>query len=109
MFYSLFVNAVPPSFGGSPLVFPSCCRDLFDFRGNVGVAFRLPHPGPTCDSKKQGNQKEKYRPDFKQPSAWNSRALMSGRPRPDQKFDEFHILILVGSRPSLNPFIVIFL
>jgi hypothetical protein len=34
---------------------------------------------------------------------------VSGRPRPDQKFDEFHILILVASRPSLNPFIVIFL
>jgi len=109
MFYSLFVKAVPPSFGGSSLVFTSCCRDLFDFRGCVGLVFRLLHPGPTCDSQKQGNQKKEYRPYFKQPSTWYSRALVSGRPRPDQKFDEFHILILVGSRPSLNPFIVIFL
>ena len=109
MFYRLFVKAVPPSFGGSSLVFPSCCRDLLDFWGCVGVVFRLLHPGPTCDSQKQCNQKEEYCSDFKQPSAWYPRALVSCRSRPNQKFDEFHILILVGSRPPLNPFIVIFL
>ena len=109
MFYRLFVKAVPPSFGGSSLVFPSCCRDLLDFWGCVGVVFRLLHPGPTCDSQKQSDQKEKYRPDFKQPSAWDSRALVSGRPRPNQKLEKFHTLILVLSKPPLNPFIVIFL
>ena len=109
MFYSLFVKAVPPSFGGRSLVFPSCCRDLFDFRGCVGVVFGFFHPGPTCDSQKQGNQKEKYCPNFEQPSAWHSRALMSDCSRPKEEFNKFHNLILVISNPSLNPFIVIFL
>ena len=109
MFYSLFVKAVPPSFGGRSLVFPSCCRDLFDFRGCVGVVFRLLHPSPTCNSQKQGNQKKEYCSDFKQPSTWDSSPLVSCRSRPNHKFEKFHILILLLSKPSLNPFIVIFL
>jgi hypothetical protein len=34
---------------------------------------------------------------------------MSDCSRPDQKFEKFHTLILVLSKPPLNPFIVIFL
>jgi hypothetical protein len=34
---------------------------------------------------------------------------VSGRPRPDQKFEKLHTSILVLSKPSLNPFIVNFL
>ena len=109
MFYSLFVKAVSPSFGARSLIL--ACRRwyLLHFRRCVGVVFGFFHPGPTCDSQKQGNQKEKYRPHFKQPATWDSRALMPHYSWPKEKFKKFHTLILVLSKPSFNLLIVNFL
>jgi len=42
-------------------------------------------------------------------STWDSGTLVPGRPRPNQKFQKFHTLILALTKTSLNPFIVNFL
>ncbi|NBS87808.1 MAG: hypothetical protein EBS60_06975 [Verrucomicrobia bacterium] len=106
MFYSLLVKAVLPFRARSSNSFLPRLRSAL-FSGMRKSSFP-PSSSRSCDSQKKCNEKEKYRPDFKQSSTRDSGTLVPGRPRPKEKLKKFHTLILLLSKPPLNPFIVIF-